>query len=219
MTNRPALDGYVDVAERIGAFKAKYPEGSLQAEIVELTEKRVIIRAFAFRSPEDTKPGVGTASESIPGATSYTRGSEIMVCETSAWGRAIAALGFEVKRGIATREEIQGAADRAASADAQVLAAAKAVFSEPAPSAPAPSSDAPVDAGSCPVHGLAWVRKQGTAKASGKPYDFYSCPAPKDPQEGFCQKRPSFAWENMAKMGAEPAAETTSASDLENLPF
>lgn len=44
---------------------------------------------------------------SIPGATNFTRGSEIENCETSAWGRAIAALGFEVKRGVASKQEVE----------------------------------------------------------------------------------------------------------------
>ena len=99
------MDGYVPVAERIDAFVAKHPEGSLQSEIVELTESRVTVKAYAYRSPDDPRPGIGHSSLDIPGKTSFTRGSEIENAETSAWGRAIASLGFEVKRGIASREE------------------------------------------------------------------------------------------------------------------
>jgi len=98
-------DDYVPVNERIEAFYAKHPEGSIQSEIVELTESRVTIKAYAYRFPEDERPGIGHSSLEIPGSTSFTRGSEIENAETSAWGRAIAALGFEVKRGIATKED------------------------------------------------------------------------------------------------------------------
>ena len=98
-------DDYVPVNERIEAFYAKHPEGSIQSEIVELTDSRVTIKAYAYRFPEDERPGVGHSSLEIPGSTSFTRGSEIENAETSAWGRAIAALGFEVKRGIATKED------------------------------------------------------------------------------------------------------------------
>ena len=99
------MDDYVPVNERIEAFYAKHPDGSIQSEIVELTEGRVTVKAYAYRSDEDTRPGIGHSSLNIPGSTSFTKGSEIENAETSAWGRAIAALGFEVKRGIASAEE------------------------------------------------------------------------------------------------------------------
>lgn len=101
------LKDYVQVNERIIAFYELYPEGSLQSEIVELTEKRVVMKAYAYRKAGDPLPGIGHSQMSIPGRTSFTIGSEVENCETSAWGRALAALGFEVKRGIATRNEIE----------------------------------------------------------------------------------------------------------------
>jgi hypothetical protein len=101
------MDDYVPVNERIEAFYKQYPEGSIQGEIVELTETRVTVRALAYRNHEDTKPGVGHSSLNIPGSTTFTKGSEVENAETSAWGRAIAALGFEVKRGVASREEVR----------------------------------------------------------------------------------------------------------------
>jgi hypothetical protein len=101
------MDDYVPVNERIDAFKTAFPEGSLQSEIVELTETRVTFKAYAYRTPDDPRPGVGHSSLEIPGKTPYTKGSEIENAETSSWGRAIAALGFEVKRGISSREEVR----------------------------------------------------------------------------------------------------------------
>lgn len=97
---------YVTVADRMAAFYKAYPEGSIQSVIIELTEKRVVVRAEAYRNAEDPRPGVGHSALAIPGATPYTRGSEIENAETSAWGRAIAALGFETKAGIASRDEV-----------------------------------------------------------------------------------------------------------------
>ena len=46
------------------------------------------------------------AFEPIPGKTSYTKDSEVMNAETSAWGRAIVALGFETKK-IASADEVR----------------------------------------------------------------------------------------------------------------
>ena len=99
------LSDYVDVAERIRIFKAAYPEGSLQSE-VEFVEGGVMCQARAYRTPDDTRPGIGHAWEPIPGMTPYTKNSEVMNAETSAWGRAIVALGFETKK-IASRQEVQ----------------------------------------------------------------------------------------------------------------
>lgn len=99
-------EDYIQVNERIIAFKEEFPEGSLQSEIIQLDDEIVVIKAYAFRSPEDIRPGIGHSGLKIPGATPYTRGSELENAETSAWGRALAALGFEVKRGIASKEEV-----------------------------------------------------------------------------------------------------------------
>lgn len=100
------LADYVTVDQRIIAFYLKYPDGSIQSDMITLTTDLVVFRASAFRSPTDLKPGIGHSSLAIPGVTPYTRGSEIENAETSAWGRALAALGFEVKRGIASQNEI-----------------------------------------------------------------------------------------------------------------
>jgi hypothetical protein len=48
------------------------------------------------------------AWEIFPGRTPYTRGSELQNAETSAWGRAIIAVGAaDAKRGIASRQEVE----------------------------------------------------------------------------------------------------------------
>jgi hypothetical protein len=101
------LASYITVNERIDAFYAKYPEGSLQSEIVTHTPKIVVVKAMAFRTADDPRPGIGHSMMMIPGTTPYTEDSEVENAETSAWGRALAALGFEVKKGIATRQEIE----------------------------------------------------------------------------------------------------------------
>ena len=105
------LDNYVDVAERIREFKAQFPTGSLRQVSLDFVvvggKDYVVYTAAAYRSPEDTIPGIGTAWEPIPGASPYTRGSEVMVAETSAWGRAmIASLAVESQR-IASKQEVK----------------------------------------------------------------------------------------------------------------
>jgi hypothetical protein len=110
MSNTFAKD-YIDVAERIREFKKAFPTGSLQRvdlEFVNIGGKDfVVYTAAAYRSPDDERPGMGTAWEPVPGLTPYTKNSEVMVAETSAWGRAIvAALAGETKR-IASADEVR----------------------------------------------------------------------------------------------------------------
>lgn len=136
MAFEPPKD-YIDVATRIAEFRDKYPEGSLApwdpAKPYELikaegiakdgkpfTATFVVVVAAARRSPDDRAPGVGMAWEVFPGRTPYTLGSELMNAETSAWGRAIIAVGAaDSRKGIASAEEVRNrAAERDPAADA-----------------------------------------------------------------------------------------------------
>jgi hypothetical protein len=104
------LAGYVEVHTRISEFIEKYPEGSLQGqyEITEIGDQLLIIyTALAYRNPEDERPGVGMASEPVPGLTPYTKNSELMNAETSAWGRALAAIGIRVHDSVASANEVR----------------------------------------------------------------------------------------------------------------
>lgn len=106
------LSDYNTVAERLGDFRAAFPEGSLQADIVAVpapfAEKFLAVRACAYRTPDDPRPGVGLAWEPMPGRTSFTKDSELQNAETAAWGRAIiAALAADTRKGVASRDEIQ----------------------------------------------------------------------------------------------------------------
>jgi hypothetical protein len=108
-------DEYIDVAARIAMFAAKYPMGTLQGEgyFVRDVEEKIIgyhYTASAYRTPDDPRPGIGTAYEGIPGKTNFTRDSEVMNAETSAWGRAIVACGFNTKK-IASADEVRARQD------------------------------------------------------------------------------------------------------------
>jgi hypothetical protein len=109
-------EGYIDVAARIAAFYEAFPDGSLQMdppEWVEVEGQRFIMgRAYAYRTPDDPRPGIGSAWEMVPGRTPYTKGSELMNLETSCWGRCIAALGIATRQGVATAQEVQASKDR-----------------------------------------------------------------------------------------------------------
>lgn len=103
---------YIDVAARIVEFRTKHPEGSLQqvdVKFIDFAGKSwVVYTAAAYRTPDDERPGIGTAWEPVPGATSFTRDSELQNAETAAWGRAmVAALAVDTKKGIASQEEVR----------------------------------------------------------------------------------------------------------------
>jgi hypothetical protein len=110
-----AREDYIEVSERIQTFYDKYPEGSLQSEyelVTVLEHQWIIVKAYAYRSADDSRPGIGHAWEHVPGKTSFTLGSELMVGETSAWGRAIVALGISAHKGVASADEVRNAQGR-----------------------------------------------------------------------------------------------------------
>lgn len=102
------LDNYVPVEDRIEAFYAQHPEGSIQTEIAYLDPLLVVVRATVYRAPDDPRPTTGHSQMCIPGKTPYTKDSEVENAETSAVGRALALMGFEVRRGVASRQEVRG---------------------------------------------------------------------------------------------------------------
>jgi len=102
------MGDYKEVAERIRDFREMFPDGTLQSEIVPSpVEGFVLVRGFAYRYPEDERPGTGLAWEPVPGKTPYTRDSEIMNAETSAWGRAIIAVGASDAKRVASANEVR----------------------------------------------------------------------------------------------------------------
>ena len=107
----PVPADYVDVAERKREFVERYPEGVLQSWLRPYIEQvgdrsYIVYAAAAYRTPDDPRPGIGWAWEPVPGPTPFTYDSELQNAETSAWGRAILALGFETKK-IASAEEVR----------------------------------------------------------------------------------------------------------------
>lgn len=111
----PNLDSYIEVKDRLVLFYERFPEGSLDTtyEFVEVAgQQYVICNAYAYRTPDDERPSNGVAWEAIPGRTPYTKGSELMNGQTSAWGRAIVALGISADKGIASANEVRNAEER-----------------------------------------------------------------------------------------------------------
>jgi hypothetical protein len=102
------INDYVGVNERIEAFYKKYPEGSIQTDIVSNVDGKVIFKAYAYRTQDDIRPATGHAME-VEGTTYINKTSHVENAETSAVGRALAMMGFDVKKSVASKEEIQNA--------------------------------------------------------------------------------------------------------------
>jgi hypothetical protein len=104
------LKDYIEVKDRIKLFYAQFPEGTLHFQykgVLELNGETFIYgEAFAYPERDKMAYASGWAWERVP-ARGFAKGAEMMTLETSAWGRAIAALGIAVTKGIASREEVQ----------------------------------------------------------------------------------------------------------------
>lgn len=134
------MDGYVDVAERIRQLREKHPEAVLRPydpanpfKVMEIGGREFIIyTAACYRTPDDPMPAIAVAAEPAVGKTNYTRDSEVMNAETSAWGRAIvAALAADTQK-IASLEEVR---------NRKAEEAAPSVRSHPAAAKPKPVED------------------------------------------------------------------------------
>lgn len=103
------IQDYVTVAERIERFYERYPDGRVITHIVEHDSERgfILMRADVYRNPDDTLPAATGHAYELKSEGYVQRTSYIEVCETSCVGRALAMAGFEVRRGIASREEIE----------------------------------------------------------------------------------------------------------------
>lgn len=103
------LNDYVPVSERITKFYGDFPNGRINTELVSYDADlgEVLFKAFIYREKDDAEPSAtGYASESKSGGNFVNKTSLIENCESSAVGRALAMLGYEIKRGIASREEM-----------------------------------------------------------------------------------------------------------------
>jgi len=104
------LKNYIEVKDRIQMFYEKFPEGTLHFQykgVLEFNgESYIYGEAFAYPERDKMAYASGWAWERVP-ARGFAKGAEMMTLETSAWGRAIAALGIAVTKGIASREEVQ----------------------------------------------------------------------------------------------------------------
>lgn len=132
------FDGYIPVAERIEKFYDRFPDGRIVTSIVQHEAETgfILMRAEVFRSHDDAHPAATGHAFEVRGESYVNKTSYIENCETGAVGRALALLGFEVKRGIASREEMEKAARMQEERPARAREEGAPRASAPAPAAP-----------------------------------------------------------------------------------
>ena len=184
------ITNYVTAAERVAMFYEKYPNGTIQFEYMGVMDgdpTKMWGVARAYRTPEDTLPGIGTASEFIIGKTPYTFGSELQNLETSCWSRAVASLNIGTSKGISSKEEVVASRQNQAPGPAkprEVVQEPPSNTMEADPWLPVPAMDEGlehvqdyvqenIDIPHC-LHGP-MNRRSGISKKTGKPYAGYFC--------------------------------------------
>lgn len=104
-----ALKDYVEVNVRVERFYEKYPDGRIITELISWENGVVVMKAAVYKDHETTQPiATGHAYEK-EGSTFINKTSALENCETSAVGRALAMAGFEIKKSIASKEEVENA--------------------------------------------------------------------------------------------------------------
>lgn len=109
MDKKDSLKDYIQVNDRIIKFYEKYPEGRIVTSIISWTEGRIVMQATIYKDHMTDKPiSIGHAYEQ-EGSTFINKTSALENCETSAVGRALALAGFEIKKSVASKEEVENA--------------------------------------------------------------------------------------------------------------
>ena len=98
---------YVEVNERLRYFRSTYPNYSLTSEVLEKTDKSILILATIIN--EDGRVIATGMAEEEKGSTFINKTSYVENCETSAWGRALANFGIGLDTSVASADEVQNA--------------------------------------------------------------------------------------------------------------
>lgn len=111
---------YIEVNERVKAFRMVYPDGCIMTEITSnvngVCHCRAYVYAYYLEEPSDINSkgitakllGTGSAYEKED-STFINKTSYIENCETSAVGRALGMCGFGIDTSVASADEVQTA--------------------------------------------------------------------------------------------------------------
>ena len=107
---------YKLIVQRVMEFREKHPDWGMHSEVVHHDEDRVIVKVWI--TDEDGRVrGTGLAEEDRK-ASRINQTSAMENCETSAFGRALASIGFGGDASYASAEEVANAINSQAEAEA-----------------------------------------------------------------------------------------------------
>lgn len=95
---------YVLVNDRVKAFRENYPGYALTTNIIDITDKKVVMKA-EVTDPDGRVLATGHAYE-MADSTYINKTSYIENCETSAWGRALGNFGIGIDGSMCSAEEV-----------------------------------------------------------------------------------------------------------------
>ena len=107
------LSDYVDVRHRLELALLKFPDLRVvenEPQLIPIGERVYIqCEVAVYRDHDDVRPMRAYCWEVFPGRTPYTKDSEQMNGATSALGRALGYMGFGIKAGLASANEVRTA--------------------------------------------------------------------------------------------------------------
>ena len=109
--NKKVSEDYIDVAQRVKAFRRVYPMGFIETNVIDAGDGDITMKTKVGYYTDDGQEVVlstGMANE-VQSASVINKTSYIEVCETSAVGRALGMAGFGIDAGIASADEMNTA--------------------------------------------------------------------------------------------------------------
>lgn len=106
---KDALKDYVEVNKRIELFWQRFSNGRIETEIKSWNDGVIIMVARVWKDTTDQNPSATGHAYERENSSYINKTSALENCETSAVGRALAILGFEIKKSVASKEEVENA--------------------------------------------------------------------------------------------------------------
>ena len=99
---------YVMVKDRIIKFHEDYPNGSIETELIEMTD-RFIFKAKVTPDVENPQRYFTGHAEEVIGSSQINNTSALENCETGSLGRALGALSIGIEESFASGDEVNNA--------------------------------------------------------------------------------------------------------------
>jgi hypothetical protein len=109
---------YVEVNERLKYFRENYPDHSLITEVLQCTDEHCVMKATILHGGIELANG---HAHEVKSASFINKTSFVEVCETSAWGRALANFGIGIDASVASAQEVATAISQTSTPQKKVV--------------------------------------------------------------------------------------------------